>query len=185
MPVYPVVDSSMLREAAKRVKEIDPQIRKDLINGLKTDLKPYAAQIASGVPANPPLSGFAHNGRTRWSKITGSAYVTPGGGRGSLARIEIYGRGEARAGLKYADLAGTKNNFQDGKMSNRGRSPSYMVNGQGRALARNLQQRYPLSAGGKGGRFAWAGFMKHRPAFLDVVVKRLDEYSSKIERRFR
>jgi hypothetical protein len=170
MPVYPVVDSSVLREAAKRVKEIEPQIRKNLIAGLKNDLKPYAAQIKAGIPGpgNPPLSGFRHSGRTRWGSTMASVYVTPGGGSGSVARIEVYGRGEARAGFKLVDLAGTSN---------------YTETRKGEIMNARLQQRYPLSAGGKGGRFAWAGFMKFRPMFVDITIKRLDEYADRISGR--
>jgi hypothetical protein len=166
MPVYPVVDSSKLREVAKRVREIEPQIRKDMIDGLKADLKPYAEQIKSGIPGvgNPPLSGFKHSGRTRWGSTQVSVYVTPGGGKGSVARIEVFGRGEARAGFKIVDLAGTSN---------------YTETRKGEIMNARLAQRFPLSAGGKGGRFAWAGFMKHRPAFLDITVKRLNEYADR------
>jgi hypothetical protein len=39
--------------------------------------------------------------------------VNPGGGRGSLARIEIFGRAPYRAGLKMVDLAGTSNYTRD------------------------------------------------------------------------
>lgn len=177
MPVRAVIDSSMLREAAKRVKEIDPEIRKGFIRDLKADLRPYAAQIASGIPtqSNPPLSGMDANrratGRTdlAWGGARASVYVTPGGGRGSLARIEIYGPGAYRGGFKMVDLAGTSN---------------YTSTERGRIMNRQLQQRFPLSQNGKGGRFAWAGFMRHRPKFVEQVITRLDQYSQEINRRF-
>jgi hypothetical protein len=79
-----------------------------------------------------------------------------------------------------ADLAGTKNNYNDGSTSKDGR---YRINGQGRAMVSRLNDFAKLSQGGKGGRFAWAGFMQHRPFFLRTVVKRLDEYSAEITRR--
>jgi hypothetical protein len=171
MPLRAVVDSSMLREAAKRVKEIDPEIRKGFIKDLKADLRPYAAQIVSSVPGkgSPPLSGMASSGRLRWGGARASVHVTPGGGRGSLARIEIYGPGETRGGFKMVDLAGTKNNAKTS---------------QGDAMISNLGRRLPLSASGKGGRFAWRGFMQHRPAFLNKAIERLDQYSDRISRRF-
>lgn len=171
MPLRAVVDSSMLREAARRVKEIDPEIRKGFIRDLKTDLKPYAARIVADIPGKgaPPLSGMANRGRLRWGGARASIHVTPGGGRGSLARIEIYGPGDSRAGFKMVDLAGTS---------------TYTETFQGAAMNRNLQARFPLSQNGKAGRFAWRGFMKHRPAFLDKTIQRLDEYADRISRRF-
>jgi hypothetical protein len=177
MPVRAVIDSSALREAAKRVKEIDPDIRKGFIRDLKTDLRPYATQIAAGVPgkSDPPLSGMnalrRATGRTdlAWGGARASVYVTPGGGRGSLARIEIYGPASNRGGFKMVDLAGTSN---------------YTSTPQGRIMNERLQSRFPLSQNGKGGRFAWAGFMKNRPQFVQQVITRLDQYSNEINRRF-
>ena len=170
MPVYPVVDSSMLREAAKRVKEIEPQIRKDLIKNLKGDLQPFAASIKGDIPpkSKPPIRGFAHAGRTRWGSVQASVYVTPSGGKGSIARMEIFGRGDARAGFKIADLAGTSN---------------FTSQVRGEVMNEALQQAFPLSANNKGGRFAWAGFMKYRPVFIAITMKRLEEYAEQINAR--
>jgi len=177
MPLKAVVDSSMLREAAKRVKQIDPEIRKGFIRDLKTDLKPYAASIVANIPGkgNPPLSGMDAKrrvgGRTdmAWGGARAGVYVTPGGGRGSLARMEIYGPGNYKAGFKMVDLAGTS---------------SYTNTEQGRIMNARLQERFPLSEGGKGGRFAWSGFMKYRPVFVQKVIVRLDQYAREINRRF-
>jgi hypothetical protein len=177
MPLRAVVDSSMLREASKRVKGIDDEIRKGFIRDLKADLKPYAAQIVSGIPGagSPPLSGMNASGRVggrtdmAWGGARASIHVTPGGGRGSLARIEIYGPNNRKAGFKMVDLAGTS---------------TYTETPQGRIMNERLASRFPLSQGGKGGRFAWAGFMKYRPAFVQVVIGRLNQYSDEINRRF-
>jgi hypothetical protein len=170
MPAYPVVDSSMLREAAKQVKEIDVEIRKRLIKNLKADLKPTGDSIAKAVPTlgRPnDMRGFGHGGDTAWNPVRASVHVTPGGGRGTLARFEIYGSPKRRA-MKLADLAGTKSG---------GFTP------QGRALVENLKRKYPLSAGGKGGRFAWSNFMKERRHLVNKVVVRLDIYCKEIERK--
>jgi hypothetical protein len=186
MPMRATVDSSALREAAKIVREVDPEIRKGFIRDLKTDLKPYANKIAKDVPTlGTPgaMRGFGHGGRTRWGPVQGSAYVTPGGGRGSLARMEIYGRGQTRSALKIADLAGTRQNYNNGLYAKIGSSPLYFINGQGQDMVSRLTDFGKLSANGRGGRFVWAGFMKHRPAFLRKAVDRLDQYSDAITRR--
>jgi hypothetical protein len=177
MPLRAVVDSSYLREAAKRVKDIDPEIKKGFVRDLKADLKPYASQIVSDIPSSssPPLSGMNKTGRVggrtdmAWGGARASIHVTPGGGRGSLARIEIYGPNNRKAGFKMVDLAGTS---------------TYTETPQGEIMNEQLRRRFPLSQGGKGGRFAWAGFMKYRPAFVQQVIKRLDQYSDEINRRY-
>lgn len=184
MPAYPVVDTSLLREAARKAKEIDPQIRKELINGLKDDLKPYAQMIAADVPqlGRPgAMRGWNHGGRTRWSPVQASVHVTPGGGKGSVARIEVFGRGEAKAALKIVDLAGTRQNYGYGLQAKLGTQNWYTNVGQGQDMVSRLSDFGLLSAKGKGGRFVWAGFMKYRPMFLDRVVRQLDKYCEKIE----
>jgi hypothetical protein len=187
MPVRAQIDSSQLRLVARKVKLLDPEIRKEMIKGLKTDLKPYANQIAADVPVlgSPGrMRGFGHGGRTSWGPVQGSAYVTPGGGKGSVARMEIFGRGQKRAAFKIADLAGTKNNYGNGNMAKLpGGQALYQIMGQGQDMVSRLTDFGKLSAGGKGGRFAWAGFMKYRPLFLKVTINRLDSYAQKVGER--
>jgi hypothetical protein len=170
MPVRASIDVRQLREANKLVKMIDPGIRDGFVRDLKSDLKPYARKIVNDIPGRgtPPLSGMANRGRLGWGTVTSSQHVTPGGGRGSLARIEIYARSPFKAGFKMADLAGTSN---------------YTSTPQGFSMNSALQRRFRLSQNGRGGRFAWAGFMRHRPDFLNVVMYRLDQYCLEIERR--
>jgi hypothetical protein len=186
MPVRAQIDSSQLRLVARKVKLLDPEIRKEMIKGLKTDLKPYANQIAADVPVlgSPGrMRGWGHSGRLAWGPVQGAAYVTPGGGKGSVARIEIFGRGDRRAAFKYADLAGTKGDYRDGQMARSNGALFYRINGQGRAMVNRLNDFAKLSQGGKGGRFAWAGFMKYRPLFLKVTINRLDSYAQKVGER--
>jgi hypothetical protein len=188
MPLVPTIDSAKLREAAARVKEIDPEIRKELIANLKADLKPYADRIVSQVPSGAPISGFRHLGRTQWDQVKASVYVTPGGGKGSVARIEVFGKTN-KAAFKIADRAGTRNR---GSGRNRGYaretaggivSVAPFATRSGDAMIDALQQKYPLSAGGRGGRFAWANFMRYRPQFVNAVIERLDKYSQAIADR--
>jgi hypothetical protein len=183
MPAYPVIDSSALRLAAKQVRDIDPEIRKRLIGGLKSDLAPSGARIAAlvpqlGVPGS--VRGFGHKGRTSWGNVKASTHVTPGGGRGSVARFEIY-TSPNQAALKIADLAGTKGQYGNGNYS-KGGNQSYFINGQGEDLVSRLTKVAPLSAGGKGGRFVWANFMKERPALIRKVEASLAVYAQEISR---
>jgi hypothetical protein len=183
MPVYPVIDSSALRLAAKQVKAIDPEIRKRLLRGLKADLAPTGAKIAALVPQlGVPRSvrGFGHKGRTGWGKVKASTHVTPGGGRGSVARFEVYSSPN-QAALKIADLAGTKGQYGNGNYSKGGLQP-YFINGQGEDLVSRLSKISRLSAGGKGGRFVWANFMKERPELIRRVEAKLEIYAQEISK---
>jgi hypothetical protein len=170
MPLRATIDVRQLRQANKLVAQIDPGIRAGFVRDLKSDLKPYARKIVNDIPArgNPPLSGMGNRGRLGWGTVASSQHVTPGGGKGSLARIEIYGRAPFKAGFKMADLAGTS---------------TYTSTPQGFSMNSALQTRFPLSQNGRGGRFVWRGFMKYRPDFLRVVMFRLDQYCFEIERR--
>lgn len=183
MPVYPVIDSSMLRLAAKQVKAIDPEIRKRLLRGLKADIAPTGARIAALVPqlgVPGAVRGFGHKGRTGWGKVKASTHVTPGGGRGSVARFEIY-TSPNQAALKIADLAGTKEQYGNGNYSKGGLQP-YFINGQGEDLVSRLTKISRLSAGGKGGRFVWANFMRERPALVRKVEASLATYAEQISK---
>jgi len=185
MPIVPEIDSRKLRLVAAKVKEIDPQIRTEFIRGLKTLLQPYANDIAKDVPTlgQPKrVRGFgAHRGRTAWSPVKASVFVTPGGGKGSVARIEVFSSPN-HAALKIADLAGTKGQYNNGNYS-KGGNYSYLINGQGQDMVSALTDVATLSANGKGGRFVWAGFMKYRPMFLDRSVKALNDYAGKVGQR--
>lgn len=182
MPAYPVVDSSMLREAAKQVKQIEPAIRKRLLQNLKSDIKPTGQAIAAAVPTlGTPgrMRGFGHGGRTSWNTVKASVHVTPGGGRGSIARFEIYSSPN-QAAFKIADLAGTKQNYRDGNMSKDSR---YLIMGQGQDMVNRLTDFGLLSARGKGGRFAWANFLKERPQLVAKVERRLEQYAVEIQNK--
>jgi hypothetical protein len=185
MPMVPEIDSSKLRLVARKVKEIDPSIRKELLQNLKKQLVPYANDIAADVPTLGSVGkvrGFgSHSGRTSWSPVKASVYVSPGGGKGSVARMEVYGTSN-RAALKIAELAGTRGNYGDGNYSKGGLIP-YFINGQGRDMVSALTKVRRLSAGGKGGRFVWASFMKYRPRFLDNVVQEMNRYAQKVGER--
>jgi hypothetical protein len=184
------IDGKELREFVKTLDQYEPGLRKQFTKDLKSGLKPLADSIAAKVPASPPISGFGHRGRTAWSKVTASVYVTPGGGKsGSVARIEVYGRGSQQAALKIADLAGTRNK---GDQVNRGyqRSGSSRSRGAtipkhgtfaGDSMIENLQQRFPLWRN-RGGRFIWTNFIGQRKKMIDIAIKILDSYADKVNR---
>lgn len=178
------IDQDSLRLFSRALKEIDPELRKQVGKDIKSALKPVANSILSTIPTEAPLSGMArHSGRTRWSKPQAGVYATPGSGSGSIARIEIFGKGQYKAGFKLADLAGTRNSGDKvtRAYSRTTRSGTVIAvqphrTRSGDALISRLQQRYPLSAGGRGGRFAWQAFMEKRPELIDNVLKIINRY---------
>jgi hypothetical protein len=191
MPVVvkPVVDTADLRRAAKAVREIDPKIRTKLIRDLKAIMKPYAESILAKVPSRPPLSGMGrHQGRLRWEAPTYSLHATPGGGKGSLGRIEFYSKQPYGAMFKLADLAGTRNRGAKIRREHTravgGRRVTVRAHGttSGDVLIQRLSSRFPLSAGGSGGRFIWKHAMAVRPELVDLFVTQLDKYAADIER---
>lgn len=165
----PEIDTAGMRLLLQEMKNLNPDLRKAFIKELKRDLQPMANELAAMVPKQAPLSGMAHKGRTGWnSSIAGTAYVTPSG-RSSLARIEIFGRGNQKAALKIADLAGTRMTYVKGR--------------QGLNFINNLNRAgYPLWKN-RGGRFVWAGFMRMRPQMLHFAEKTLEKYSSIVNTR--
>jgi hypothetical protein len=187
--VVPVVDTADLRRAAKQVKEIDPKIRTQLIRDLKAVMKPYAESILARIPSQPPLSGMGrHQGRLRWEPPTYSLHVTPGGGKGSLGRIEFFAKQPYGAMFKLADLAGTRNrgdrvrrehtrSTRNGPVTVKTHSTS-----SGDVLIQKLSGRFALSAGGKGGRFVWKEAMDARPELVDLFITQLDRYAERIEK---
>jgi hypothetical protein len=187
--VKPVVDTADLRRAAKAVKEIDPKIRTQLIRDLKAIMKPFAEGIVAKIPSKPPLSGFGRGeGRLRWEAPTYSMHVTPGGGKGSLGRIEFFAKQPYGAAFKLADRAGTRNRGarvrREHTRNFRGRQVTVKTHPtrSGDVMITKLSSRYALSAGGKGGRFVWKNAMEVRPQLVDLFITQLDKYAERIER---
>ena len=162
MPVVPTIDVSALRALNRKLNELDPDLRKQVGKDIKSAVAPQVSEIQKLVSAFNPPRGMLHNGRTAWGAPKVSAYATPGGGRGSVARIEIYGPARARAGVKIADLAGTRGEIKTV---------------QGARLIEKLNSLAPLSAGGRGGRLGWANFIRSRPRLIAEVEKVLDRFA--------
>ena len=165
------VDTTELKKLMSEMKQLDPSLRSYFVKQLKTDLQPFANGIQNWMNsnANPPLSHFGgHNGRTRWpTSVKATAYVTPGS-RKSLARIEVFGRGQHKAAVKIADLAGTVG--------------TYIRTTQGEALIQELNRRF-RNPNQKAGRFVWQQFISRRGEMIHFIEKTIDEFAKMTERR--
>ena len=192
MPITVQVDRDSLRELNRQLAEIDPSLRRAVGKDIKNAVRPTARKILSRIPTEAPLSGMANKGRLGWSKPRVGVYATPGpGGRGSIARIEIFASNpQRRGGFKMADLAGTKNKGLGVRRSHvrvlaSGRAIQVREHRtrSGDVMIDRLNRRYELSAGGKGGRFGWQNFMKERDFLLDKVLDIIDDYVQIVNRR--
>lgn len=192
MPISVEVNRDSLRELNRQLKEIDPSLQRAVAKDIKKAVRPTARNILSRIPTQPPIRGMGAGGRLGWSKPRVGVYASPSaGGKGSIARIEIFASNpERRGGFKMADLAGTKNkglgirrahtrNLRSGRVvqvrEHRTRSGDVMID--------RLSRRYPLSAGGRGGRFGWENFMKERGFLLDKVLDIIDDYVEIVNRK--
>ena len=190
MPFRVTVETASLRQLNRALTDIDPELRKAVGKDIKSAVRPTATRILSRIPSTAPLSGMANSGRLGYSKPRVGVYATPGGGRGSIARIAIFGSDPARrGGFKMADRAGTRGKFSGIRREHTRQTPSGIVrvrksrSRSGRVLAERLSQKYPLSAGGKGGRFAWQNFMKERPFLINQVLRIIDRYVDTVNRK--
>lgn len=57
---------SNVRELTRRLKAIDPALRKALVRDLKKVAKPVREQITKAIPLRAPLSGMNNDGRLSW-----------------------------------------------------------------------------------------------------------------------
>lgn len=190
MPVRVEVQTPSLRELNRQLGAIDPSLRRAVGKDIKSAVRPTATRILSRIPTQAPLSGMVSNGRLGWSKPRVGVYATPGGGKGSIARIEIFAsKSDKRAGFKMADLAGTRNagtrmRRQHTRDTRFGTVivPAHPTR-SGDVLIDRLSRRYPLSAGGKGGRFGWENFMEERPFLVKKVLGIINDYVDVVNRK--
>lgn len=56
-----------LGETLRDLGKVEPELRRTLNREIRNVLKPLVTDINARIPAAPPLSGMAHNGRTGWA----------------------------------------------------------------------------------------------------------------------
>ena len=164
MPVRPVIEGADFRSALQMLKTVDPDIVKDLRRSLRSAVGPNAKAIAAAMPTTPPLSGMANRGRLAWpGNFSGTVVVTPGRGRKGVSNlVGLRIRGNPDAGFRMAELAGSKS---------RGSTA------QGRAMIANL----PGNA--RGGRFAYARFVKDRANLIKKAEQVIESFVGRLNKR--
>lgn len=168
---YSVTD---IRELQRRLKSIDPKLRTQLVRDAKEAGKPVQSAVKSAIASVTPLSGMTR-GRLNWNSsidAKGKAHSaqdvklqfrTRSSGKSnvtSLVRVQV-----ASPAVVMADMAGKSNRFLDAGYKGTGRTREYpykggsrthRVNGQGRAMIRNL--------GGSASRYVWPAADNKLPA---------------------
>lgn len=149
------------RELRRTLDKIEPGVRRQLSNKLRTGLRPMAAYVSWAVPAQAPLSGMQQNWGLASSKIRTYPKSPPGK---AIATISVFADSSRFA--KYLSLTELA-----GYINPRG------VTRTGNAMIRNLQARYPLV--GRGGRFIWKAWLRVRPAAIAVSIDAINEFVTK------
>lgn len=90
------VDATEVQKTFRILRQIDPELAKQLRTELNSELKPLAKAIAKKYPTDPGrLYGFYYSyDRWDWGKVVGSVRITPGrtrkgAGRNALVSISM------------------------------------------------------------------------------------------------
>jgi hypothetical protein len=63
------VDSYGLQDALKKMQKIDPALRRAVLKDIKLAAQPLVTAINNRIPAQAPLKGMNHSGRTGWKNV--------------------------------------------------------------------------------------------------------------------
>lgn len=174
--------NAAVKNALKTLKQLEPDTYKILTKDIKGTAKDLASQIASKVPTVAPLSGFDHDGRTKFRKVKAKGSFTPSkknldGGQVPLVSMALDGD----VGFFISDLAGAR-----GKVWKK-RTPAYgnhdkghAVTTQGQKMIEALNARYGYS--GKAGRWSWKEYIDLQPKVGQAAQEILDKLMDAVNR---
>jgi hypothetical protein len=184
-----------VRQMQRKLKEIDPDLRKQLLRDAKAIGAKAATKIQSAIPPVSPLRASNSRGRLSWdhqvnnkgqvlaANKTQVQFRTSGSGRSattSLVAVKL-----VAPMTIIADIAG-----RSGKQMNKG----YKGSGFTREFDRNgIQVRMRLNGqgygmleklGGGASRFAWPALIQDKPQLEAEVLAVLDRYMAIANRGF-
>lgn len=176
-----------VKEMVAVLRQVEPELLKQLRKDIRSIAAPAVSSIRSNVPSIAPLSGMSNGGRLAWSGAKVSVSITPnqrsvawGSTTSNLAAILT--KGVSGQGLVIADMAGRgggkqrKNNTR--VYPYKGGQRSHRVNGQGQAMIRNLA--------GKPSRYVYPAIERQLPAVRVAVADSIESMAktinAKIER---
>lgn len=177
MPAQFSIREADLRNVLRELRQLDPNLRKQLQKDMKSGLAPTVDKLASGVPKQSPLSGFATRSSRgtayNWGAVRGNT-LTPLGKRAKkpgfvpVVSMRFRSRGKTNAGFEIMELAGSKT---------QGKTP------QGRAMISALNARFPIRQGL--GRFVIPEAKDEAPEVLRVAKGIIERYVALVNRRIR
>lgn len=176
------VNDKDVARAFRILKTIDPDLVKEFRQGMQSDLKPAAQAIAAKYPAAPYLSGleggtrFFYNKETgniqakenwKWSQVVGKVSITPGRSRKGVGRNNL-----VAIRMQYKGAIPWVTDFA--------KATSPDLSPQGKALVRNIEQRFP--GWSNGGRIFYKEFMARRGDIFDSAEKIMEKFIEGINR---
>lgn len=120
-----------VRQTMAELRALEPKLRTQAIKDVKAAARPLEQGVQSRMPGEPPLSGFAHKGRTGWTSSGRRVRTKFGGRKGSGTEWPLLSVIVSGASASIYDMAGR---------------------GSGSQLASALSGRH-----GKPSRAAWPG----------------------------
>jgi hypothetical protein len=146
-----------VNEMIRELKQIEPELYKELRKDLISDVKPLYQIIKSRIPIEAPLSGMYNNGRLGWGQtIRVSAKINMRKRRGYTSLLTVK---TSNAAVEMVDMAGK---------ASQGKTAS------GKAMIKNLP--------GTPSRYVWKAAERYLPQIIESANKTLERYS-KIKNR--
>ena len=177
MPAQLSIREADLRNVLRELRQLDPNLRKQLQKDMKSDLSPVVNRLVKSVPNESPLSGFATRSSRgtafNWGAVRGNV-LTPLGKRAKkpgfvpVVSMRFRSRGKTNAGFEIMELAGSKT---------QGKTP------QGRAMISALNARFPIRQGL--GRFVIPDAKDEAPEVLRIAKGIIERYVALVNRRIR
>jgi len=173
MPAQFVIKEADLRVLLKELRDLDPNLRRELQKELRSELKPFASRLRDNIPKQAPLSGFSKDNasgtRYQWGTVT-PGVKTPLGRRAKkpgtypVVSMSFTGRNKT-AGFNILELA------------RQGRTP------RGRQMVNSLNQKFPVIGGL--GRFVIPEAKKEQDAVVRIARGVIEKFVAKVNRRIR
>jgi len=176
------VDANDVARAFRILKQLDPDLVKEFRTGLQSDLKPAAKAIAQKYPTAPYLSKleggtrFVFNKKTgeidakenwKWSEVVGKVSITPGKARKGVGRNNL-----VAIRMQYKGAIPWVTEF--------GKADSGNLSGQGKALIRNIESKYPSWP--NGGRIFYKEFQSRRGDIFNSAENIMSKFIDGINR---
>ena len=134
-----------LQSTKKLMRELEPELLKEMNREIREQLKPIAARAQSLIPSSPPLSGWGRS----VSRAGSRAQYSPWGRRWNYSRLE-WNSSEAKSSIVIRQGGGrAKGQASRAAWQIRSNNPAaaaFELMGRGKsnvAMVRNVERRFP------------------------------------------